>query len=175
MIHMISKESLAVMQNDIHQNAVAHGWWDGGVASRNFNEILLLIVGEVSELHESFRLDTLLKPCDKKIGLTCLEEEGADIVIRLLDAMGAYGVEIRSDVYPWPKDADTALGEICFEIVETITDIRRHRNEWDKYAEKVIGLTMTLLWQYRRDLIHAIDVKHEYNKTRPYRHGGMKA
>jgi len=34
---------------------------------------------------------------------------------------------------------------------------------------------MTLLWQYRRDLIHAIDVKHEYNKTRPYRHGGMKA
>jgi NTP pyrophosphatase (non-canonical NTP hydrolase) len=58
--------------------------------------------GEVSELWESFRKQTLNQPCDKaskmeKVGvpsLTCLEEELADIVIRALDTAKEHNVDI---------------------------------------------------------------------------------
>jgi NTP pyrophosphatase (non-canonical NTP hydrolase) len=52
---MITRADLRTLRDEIHRNAVDHGWWEGGVEKRNFREILLLIVGEVSELHEAFR------------------------------------------------------------------------------------------------------------------------
>ena len=41
--------------------------------------------GETSELWEAARKGQLDKPCDKTPGLTCAEEEIADIIIRALD------------------------------------------------------------------------------------------
>jgi len=59
------------------------------------------IVGELSELWEAFRKHQLNSPCDKaekmkELGLrplTCLEEEGADIIIRTIELMKKLGVE----------------------------------------------------------------------------------
>jgi len=74
--------------------------------------------GEISELWEAYRKGTLDKPCDKKVELTCAEEELADIIIRTLD----------------------------------------------------------IAWQLGRiDVDKAVRLKHEYNRGRPYLHGGKKA
>lgn len=61
---------------------------------------------EVSELHEAWRNNVLHAPCDKSgkmqvVGiqpLTCIEEEFADIIIRVLDNCRKLGVDIQSAV-----------------------------------------------------------------------------
>lgn len=58
--------------------------------------------GEVSELWEAYRVDALHEECGKTIDgasiLTCLEEELADIIIRVLDVAHDNGVDIDSAV-----------------------------------------------------------------------------
>ena len=89
--------------NDIHANAVAHGWWE---EERPIPEMLCLIHSEVSEALEAYRNNDHAN----------LGEELADIIIRAFDM---------------------ATG-LSFDIVEEIVR------------------------------------KHEYNKTREYKHGGKK-
>ena len=76
---------------------------------------------EVSGLHDAWRNNKLHALCDKAEGmpvaLTCIEEEYADIIIRVLDNCRKLGV----------------------------------------------------------DIAEAVNAKHEYNKTRPYRHGGKRS
>ena len=111
-------KTLRVRQDEIHENAVLHGWWDGVSTSEEKHKLipekLLLIITEVAEATEDYRngnMDTFLGAGGKPEGFWV---EVADAVIRILDLAGAMGV----------------------------------------------------------DLEHIIEVKHEYNKTRPRRHGG---
>lgn len=50
--------------------------------------------GEVSELWEAARKNQLFDTCDKDCGLTCEEEELADIIIRALDTARARHIDI---------------------------------------------------------------------------------
>lgn len=50
--------------------------------------------GEVSELWEATRRGKLWEPCDKPCGLTCEEEELADIAIRVMDTAVARGISL---------------------------------------------------------------------------------
>jgi NTP pyrophosphatase (non-canonical NTP hydrolase) len=50
--------------------------------------------GEVSELWEATRRGKLSELCDKECGLTCAEEELADIVIRAMDLAVALKIDI---------------------------------------------------------------------------------
>lgn len=73
---------------------------------------------EVSELHEAWRNGVHRNPCDKPgLTLSALEEELADILIRVLDNAERLGVDIN----------------------------------------------------------RAVQLKHQFNKTRPNRHGGKKS
>lgn len=100
------------LQNEVHQNAIAHGWWDG--EERTFGELIALCHSELSEALEEYRkgkaVDDGYTENGKPEGIPI---ELADCVIRILDMCGHYNI-----------DLETALLE-----------------------------------------------KHEYNKTRPYRHG----
>lgn len=114
----------------MYQIAKDHGFHEGDekfptiaeLVSHRMSEYVANIHGEVSELWEAYRKDEWHKPCDKKIngqpiGLTCAEEELADISIRAMDVSVAMNINLG----------------------------------------------------------RAIRIKANYNKQRPYKHGGKKA
>lgn len=121
---------LNALAKEIHENAIAHGWWE---EPRTFGEIIALCHSELSEALEEYRSGNRIRPgsptpmiyysgggyvatsetrCSKKPEGIAIEL--ADCMIRILDYCGHEGIDIEE----------------------------------------------------------AIRIKHEYNKTRPYKHGG---
>ena len=119
-------KTLVQIAYEVHALAKRKGWHSDSEGEDAFIERACNnLHDEVSELHEAWRNNRLRLPCDKaeKMSaagippLTCLEEELADIVIRVLDNSRRLGVDIRS----------------------------------------------------------AVERKHAFNATRPYRHGGKRS
>lgn len=91
----------------VHEIARDKGWHEEAMSRREKMSVYLMnIVGEASEAWEAFRAGNAQKPCDKAekmrtMGLrplTCLEEELADIVIRVFDSAEALGIDIEAAV-----------------------------------------------------------------------------
>lgn len=94
-----------VSPEEIHKLAIEKGWYE---KDRGIPEMLCLIHSEVSEALEAYRNNV------PNTHRNCLEEELADVIIRVFDMTEGLGI----------------------------------------------------------DIIRAVNLKHEYNKTREYRHGG---
>lgn len=91
----------------VYQLAWAKGWHSIGESEDQFVERMCNnLHDEVSELHEAWRNGCLHEPCDKAeqmkaadiTPLSCLEEELADIVIRVLDNARRLNVDIQSSI-----------------------------------------------------------------------------
>ncbi|OPA76757.1 hypothetical protein BVG16_16435 [Paenibacillus selenitireducens] len=99
-------KSINDLVKEAHQNAVSKGWWD---EERSFGEIIALIHSEASEALEDYRsgskpneewyqhkIDgatyTQHTPAHKPCGIP---SELADIVIRVFDACGRYGIDLE--------------------------------------------------------------------------------
>ena len=110
-------KTIGAWVDEIHENAVVHGWYDGN-GIKNFGELLMLVVTEVAEAMEEYRNGMLMKETyvNEKGKMCGISFELADIVIRVMDICGYYDL----------------------------------------------------------DLEQAIAQKHEYNKSRPYKHGGKR-
>lgn len=118
----MAPEQLSILnqiRDAVYANAVAKGFhdqlrgtltdqqWEGAEGQRMRAAVFSTnLHGEVSEFWEAFRAGALHEPCDKAPkmeamglpGLTCAEEEIADILIRALDTAKAFGVDVAKAV-----------------------------------------------------------------------------
>ena len=181
---------LKALQREAHAIAKEHGWWD---EKRSFGDLIALVHSELSEALEAYReygntthawMELVDEDSDDRIPVG-VGHELADVVIRVADMAEAHSGTLNADipftVDPWAKDA--SFGDWITMLHGILTDVL-----WHWYDEKFIGVIPDRHWigdassfvrgvygmadHYGIDLDAAIEAKMEYNRGRPYRHGG---
>lgn len=176
-------EALNSMIPEIHENAVAHGWWDG---KRTQSEIYALIHSELSESLEEYREGNPDIDC-----MTCFaqrEESGkvpnkpegvvvelADTVIRIMDYLGMreWSFKLSCSFTTLNTQEDLSSLIVCSHMKLSEAFLGR-----DFKDEEIDELSSTVKWIFEfvenrgYDLVEIIRLKHAFNVTRPYKHGG---
>lgn len=169
---------------EIHQNAVDHGWWE---EERSVGEIIALCHSELSEALEEFRnghgLNEIYYPSVNSHDRTPRKDEKpegipvelADVVIRVLDFLGKKGTDVNTimenDLVRIERDNNT-FGEFisiwhCYLSMALINDTQQ-----DQFLVSLIVDIFKFSNNFNIEIPKAIEIKHEYNKTRSYKHGG---
>lgn len=132
------------LAKEVHQNAVEHGWWD---EPRTFGEIVALCHSELSEALEEFRAGRPM------VWKECFAKDPVDS-----DTVWC-GAPETQECYSLLKDKECEYrGEKPEGIAVEMADCIIRILDWAG-KEKI-------------DMDAIIRQKMEYNKTRPYRHGG---
>lgn len=79
----------------VHHNARSKGFYGPNETAQDH---LLNLHSEVSEAHEANREGRLFGPSKKVPGMTCAEEELADVIIRAMGIAETFGIDIESAV-----------------------------------------------------------------------------
>lgn len=194
---------------DVHQNAVAHGWWE---KERSAGTIRSLIHAELSEALEEYRANRPMVwhacpyhpgACENQQvhddnGLHCevctpssrkpegIAVELMDAVIRIFDYLAKLGEVIPDSMSTAKKLANWALDEYqddqgrdvlkldLPDLVDLVHDeVSLSSLLHDvSYLITASGLMMAWVYKQNKDPVEILLEKHEYNKTRPYKHGG---
>lgn len=136
----------------VHANAVAHGWWDGG--QRNFGELIALCHSELSEALEEYRNGH--EPTETYYSCHVPEEETEKIM---------HGKKSGVDGCP---SVETGCNNQCAGHYGKIEGVP------SELADVIIRV-LDMCEHYGIDIEAALAEKHAYNKTRPFRHGGKRA
>lgn len=92
-----ANKTISEWTKEVHENAKAHGWWEN---PRREGELLMLVTSEVAEAFEEIRnghamTETYYSEDGKMEGVP---SELADIVIRIMDLCGYYGVDLEAAI-----------------------------------------------------------------------------
>lgn len=182
---MLDNEKLQKLAKEIYEIAVAHGWHEDVKPNGLW---MALVVSEVAEAIEADRndrradmesfnermsnldgSDECFKEMYKRYIKGSIEEELADIVIRLLDY-----INMRwGDKYDWwynpsnfriPDDFPVAAWKL----------VKEHLNEGSMNARDSIQYVLEWAEKLNIDIEQHIKWKMRYNSLRSYKHGGKK-
>lgn len=185
----LDPERLAKLQQRIWDVATAHGWHEKPISTAQYCGLIMTEMAEAVEADRNGRRsmdaefksvltfeaaskDTYFKDCYKYYIKGSIEEEFADVVIRVLDmAQEVHGDKMRwLGYYPY--------GQVYQENESFI------ENAWDFIREVLNWGTMNISdcvsfmfdWAQHLgiDLWQHIEWKMKYNELRPYKHGGKK-
>jgi hypothetical protein len=132
------------MAAESFDNSVLHGWHD---EPRSVGDLLALIHSEVSEALEAYRsrgYDRWLKPECK-----CDETSACATCCEIVDGVFAKRKSRK------PEGIMSELADVVIRCGDMAERLRR-----EMLVDQTLG--------------EAIEEKHEFNKTRPYRHGGKR-
>lgn len=132
------------LAKEVHENAVSHGWWD---KEPSFGEIIALCHSELSEALEEYRAGRT--PTKIHFTGSKCKESGGFCVPDAQDECPNNPQECGAYKIGKPEGIDIELADCILRILD--------------YCGHA-GI----------DIDEAIALKHEYNKTRPYKHGGKR-
>jgi NTP pyrophosphatase (non-canonical NTP hydrolase) len=90
-------------QEQAHKTALEHGWWEG--EERNQGEMIALMHSELSEALEGLRHGN--PPSEHIPEFTAVEEEMADVIIRIMDNAERRGWRIAEAIVAKMKFNDS--------------------------------------------------------------------
>lgn len=174
------------LKQEIHQNAIEKGFWEHELSEEH---CLMLVITEVAEMVEADRKGMHVPSDAIKIAKEqdfnrfffesvysgTVEDELADIVIRLLDLAGARDIEIEDFIKRDEEELKEArkrispLTYISFALCQIIT------SELSTKTASRINDALSCVSDYCQvegiDLWYFIEQKMLYNRTRPALHG----
>ena len=166
------------LAQEAHENAVKHGFWETKVSNEH---CLMLVITEIAEMVEAHRVNRKANTAaynempNKQIGFeqfikSSVEDELADVAIRLADLAGALGVDFTK---MQPCRYYRAFGK--FSFTENAFALCKGLSKDVIGIEKRIqfGLDYAFNWAHYNgiDLAAYIEAKMRYNIMRPIRHG----
>ena len=167
------------LRDRAYKIAKEHGFHEKEQSDETY---LMLIITEIAEAvnadrkgHHAdiaFETEPVLgwKESFEKYVKDTVEDELADVVIRLLDFAGArkvnFGIQLYSSLM---IGKNSNFCENCFEICRELTD--RYFDDNDSLIKYVLGDIFSLAHFYSIDLFKFIDLKMKYNELRPYKNG----
>lgn len=162
---------LNTFAQEVHQNAVTHGWWQD---TRPLEEVLCLIHCELSEAIEEERAGRGMiwtGPDGKPEGIAI---ELLDAVIRCLDYMAHNEIEYTAKqrrIYELFAQTANLPGLVC-SCHRTLSEIAiAPASQFSFLFSQFISKILPWLEVRGVSWEQEIKRKHEYNKTRPFKHG----
>jgi hypothetical protein len=156
------------LAEEIHALAVEKGWWDG--PTRHCEELGVLVATEFAEAVEAYR-ERGFSAWTEDNGKPCgFASEIADAAIRCLDWISVYGPM-------WEHGKRQFLNGAALRCTfwERLADAIEHSCAVAPSPWRVLGTCQAIAKAHEIDLVAEIERKHEYNRTRPHRHGGKLA
>jgi NTP pyrophosphatase (non-canonical NTP hydrolase) len=184
----LDPERLAKLQQRIWEIATAHGWHEQPIPTAQYFGLIMTEMAEAIEADrngrradmESFNermsnldgSDECFKEMYKRYIKGSIEEEFADVVIRVLDmAQEVHGDRMRwLGYYPW--------GQVYHEDKSFIENAWYFIREILNWGTMNISDSVSFMFDWAQDLgidlWQHIEWKMKYNELRPYKHGGKK-
>lgn len=166
--------NLTEIAKEIHENAVAHGWWE---EYRPAYEIIALIHSEWSEALEEYRAGRPMVYEGEGGKPEGIAVELIDGVIRILDYIAMCGGTYHIDLALYERINPVELPELVAHLHDFTSRswlIPYSDGMYINASVLAVNVKAVFVWINRQGFnpIEILKEKHEYNKARPYRHGG---
>lgn len=164
-------------QKEMYSVAAEKGWHDEGL-DKTLGECLMLMISEVSEALEEHRVgkdyNEIYYNPEKPTKPEGVVVELADYYIRLCDLCEQFDFDLQADVDATTLVTVPTSSQSFTECLLYLCEVTSDRWEDENSMGTCFLVLQNICDRFGMDLESAVKIKHEYNKTRPYRHGGKK-